>query len=90
MDFPGGSVVENPPANEGDTGYAGFSPWVGKMPWRRKWPTPVLVPGKSHGQMSLRATVHGGGEGVRDNLATETNNIHSIDIDIYILLVLFL
>ena len=36
MDFPGGSVLENPPANEGDTGDAGFSPWVGKMPWRRK------------------------------------------------------
>ena len=24
-------------------------PWVGKIPWRRKWqPTPVLLPGKSH------------------------------------------
>ena len=32
----------------------GFSPWVGKMPWRRKWqPTPVLVPGEPHGQRSL-------------------------------------
>ena len=40
-------------------------PWVGKIPWRRKWqpstvfrrrrwhPTPVLLPGKSHGQRSL-------------------------------------
>jgi len=27
---------------------------VGKIPWRRKWqPTPVLLPGKSHGQRSL-------------------------------------
>ena len=26
-----------------------FDPWVGKIPWRRKWqPTPVLLPGKSH------------------------------------------
>ena len=25
----------------------GFKPWVGKIPWRRKWqPTPVLLPGK--------------------------------------------
>ena len=25
-----------------------FDPWVGKIPWRRKWPpTPVLLPGKS-------------------------------------------
>ena len=28
--------------------------WVGKIPWRRKWqPTPVFLPGKSHGQRSL-------------------------------------
>ena len=31
-----------------------FNPWVGKIPWRRKWqPTLVLLPGKSHGQKSL-------------------------------------
>ena len=31
-----------------------FDPWVKKMPWRRKWqPTPVFLPGKSHGQKSL-------------------------------------
>ena len=31
-----------------------FNPWVGKIPGRRKWePTPVLLPGKSHGQRSL-------------------------------------
>ena len=30
----------------------GFDPWVGKIPWRRKWqPTPVLLPGKSHGRL---------------------------------------
>ena len=28
----------------------GFDPWVGNMPWRRIWqPTPVFLPGKSHG-----------------------------------------
>ena len=32
----------------------GFSPWVGKIFWSRKWqPTPVLLPGKVHGQRSL-------------------------------------
>ena len=31
-----------------------FSPWVGKIPWRREWqPTPVLLPGESYGQRSL-------------------------------------
>ena len=28
-----------------------FNPWVGNIPWRRKWqPTPGLLPGKSRGQ----------------------------------------
>ena len=32
----------------------GFNPWVGKIPWRRKWlPTPVFLPGESHGQRRL-------------------------------------
>jgi len=49
--FAGGTVVKNPPADAGDTGSI---PGVGKIPWRRKWqPTPVLLPGESHGQRSL-------------------------------------
>ena len=33
---------------------SGFSLWVGKIPWRRKWqPAPVFLPGKFHGQRSL-------------------------------------
>ena len=31
----------------------GFDPWVRKIPWRGKWqPTPVCLPGDSHGQRS--------------------------------------
>ena len=31
-----------------------FDPWVKNIPWRRKWqPTPVFLPGKSHGHRSL-------------------------------------
>jgi len=46
-------VVKNPPANAGDLRH-GFDPWVGKVPWRRAWqPTPVFLPGDSHGQRSL-------------------------------------
>ena len=30
------------------------TPWVGKIPWRREWqPTPVFLPGESHGQRRL-------------------------------------
>ncbi|XDA86191.1 hypothetical protein R6Z07F_015941 [Ovis aries] len=40
--------------SQGDKETEGFDPWVGKIPWRRKWPpTPVFLPGESHGQRSL-------------------------------------
>jgi len=33
---------------------SGFNPWVGKIPWSRKWQlTPVFLTEKSHGQRSL-------------------------------------
>ena len=36
----------------------GFLGW--KISWKRKWqPIPVFLPGKSHGQRSLTATVQG-------------------------------
>ena len=32
----------------------GSDPWVRKIPWRRAWqPTPVFLPGESHGRRSL-------------------------------------
>ena len=31
-----------------------FGPWIGKIRWRRAWqPTPVFLPGESHGQRGL-------------------------------------
>ena len=31
-----------------------LDPWVGKIPWSRKWqPTPAFLPGESHGQRHL-------------------------------------
>ena len=79
MDLPGGSAVKNLPTmqeiayNAGDClqcRRCGFDPWVGKILWKRKWqPTPVFLPGKSHGHRRLQfcslsvahrwATVHG-------------------------------
>ena len=46
-------VVKNLPAKAGDM-RLGFDPRVGKIPWRKTWqPTPVLLPGESHGQRKL-------------------------------------
>ena len=37
-----------------NAGDAGLNPWVRKIPWRRAWqPTPVFLPGESHGQSRL-------------------------------------
>ena len=50
-DFPGGSDGKSVCLQ---CGRPGFNPWVGKIPWRRKWqPIPVFLPGKFHGQRSL-------------------------------------
>ena len=38
----------------------GFDPWVGKIPWSRKWqPTPVFLPGKFMDRGTWWVTVHG-------------------------------
>ena len=48
---PGSTVVKNPPASARDSG---VDPCVGEILWRRKWqPTPIFLPGESHGQRSL-------------------------------------
>ena len=52
--FPGGSVVKDLPPNAGDARDEDSTPGSGRFPWNRKWqPTPVLLPGESHGQRSL-------------------------------------
>ena len=46
--------MKNLPANAGDTRDRGSDPWVGKIPWSRKWqPPPVFLPGKSRRHRSL-------------------------------------
>ena len=50
----------------------GFNPWVGKIPWRRAWqPTPVFLPGESHGQRSLVGLQSMGSQRVGHDWATE-------------------
>ena len=54
----------------------GFDPWEGipweKIPWGRKWqPTPVFLPGESHGQRSLAGCSPWGCKRIGHNLATQ-------------------
>ena len=52
-------MVKNLPAMQ----ETGFSPWVGRIPWRRTWQlTPLFLPGESHGQKSLGGYSPWGGE----------------------------
>ena len=47
-------VVKNPPANAGDVRDACSIPGMERSPGGRVWqPTPLLLPGESHGQRSL-------------------------------------
>ena len=66
--FPGGS----------DSKVSGFDPWVGKIPWRRKWQlTPVLLPGKFRG---LRSLVDYSPWGHKESDTTERLHFTSLDI----------
>ena len=52
--FPGGASDKESACQCKRLKRSGYNPWVGKIPWRRTWqPTPVLLPGESHGQRSL-------------------------------------
>ena len=53
----------------------GLNPWVGKIPWSRKWqPTPVFFPGKSCGPGRLLAI---GSTRIEHNLVTKPHKAHS-------------
>ena len=68
--FLGGLVVKNP--SVGQCRGRKFDPWVRKIPWRRKrQPTPVFMPGKSHGQSGLAGDSPWGHKRIGYNLATK-------------------
>ena len=51
--FPGGTGGKEPTCQCRRHERFGFSPWVGKIPWRRAWqPTPIFMPRESHRQRS--------------------------------------
>ena len=67
-----GSVVKNLLASAGDAGEVVCDLWVEKILSRRKWrPTPVFLPGKSHGQRSLEGYSPWGHKKVRYNLVNK-------------------
>ena len=69
LGFPGSSVVKKLPANTGDIGSI---PGSGRFPWIRKWqPTPVFLPGKSHGQRNLAGYSPWGCKRVGHDLVTK-------------------
>ena len=50
-----------------------FDPGVGKISWRREWqPTPVFLPGESHGQRRLMGYSPWGSQIVGHNRVTNT------------------
>ena len=52
--FPGGASGKEPACQCRRRKRCQFNPWARKIPWRRAWqPTPVFLPGRSHGQRSL-------------------------------------
>ena len=64
----------------------GLDPWVRKIPWRKKWkPTPVFLPGKSHGERSPAGYSPWDHERVRQDLATKqqsySQRLHPHDLN---------
>ena len=74
-------MVKNPPANVGDIRDPRVHsiPGLGRFPQKRAWqPTPVFLPGASHGQRSL---VGHGPQGCRELDTTEANKHAGTQVD---------
>ena len=68
----GDSVVNNPPAKQEPW----FDPWVGKIPWRRKWwPTPVFLLGEPQWTEESSRLQSMGSQSVRISLVTKQQKI---------------
>ena len=54
LGFPGGASGKEPACQCRRHKRLRFDPWVGKIPWSRKWQSiPVFLPGTSHAQRNL-------------------------------------
>ena len=62
-------MLKNPPANAGDVGWI---PGSGRSPRKGNWqPTPVFLPGESHGHRSLVGYSPRGSKRAGHDLATK-------------------
>ena len=76
FNFPGGSVLKNPPADVGDTGNTGSIPWSGRFSQSRKWqPTPLFLSEESHGWRRLEGH---SSWGPKESDMTERVSMHTI------------
>ena len=58
----------------------GFNPWVRKIPWRKKQqPTPVTLPGNSHGERSWQLQSMGS---QKDRYDLELNNNNNKEVGV--------
>ena len=72
MSFPGGLSGKESICQCRKHKRCGFDPWVRKISYRRKWqPTPVFLPGESHGQRSLIRLQFLGSQRVRHDSVSE-------------------
>ena len=78
MGFPGGASGKEPACQCRRCKAGGFDSLVGKIPCRRAGqPTPVFMPGESHGQRSLMGHCQRGCKELDTTEATEhTHNIY--------------
>ena len=73
-DFPGSTVGKESACQSRRCKRGGSGPWVGKIPWSRKWQlTPVFLPGKLHGQRSLVGYCPWGHKGLDTTEHTHTH-----------------
>ena len=82
MGFPGGTRVKEPAYKYRRHKSREFNPRARKIPWRRTWqPTPVFLPGESHGQRSLAGSI--GSQRVRHNWLTFIFSYYPTSIRFY-------
>ena len=78
--FPGGASGKEPACQCKSHRSCGFDPWVGKIPWSRKWqPTPVFLPGESPrteepGGLQSKGLKRGGHDWATEHMQNNSNS----------------